>query len=288
MAPPARYSYDLSVKSDFSDEIVNVYLVRPIAGILVRLLYATPVTPNQVTIVAIVAGLVAAVLFLVDTSITIILAGTCILLKDILDSADGQLARAKNTTSRAGRFLDSIGDFTVNLLVFAAIGCVLTMREANAGYLVFAFLGFLGTTLRVSYHVFYQTSFLHLEELYGTNRITEEIRPEDLTGDRATLVLQRTFQLLYGWQDRLMMRIDTWCRTRDLPPLTDADWFGDRTALRLSGFVGMGSEMILLVVCSVANRLPLYFFCNLIGMNVLLLTSIMYRRFILSRRARIG
>ena len=285
MASPPRYSYDLSVKSSVSDEIINVYVIRPLAGILVRFLYITPITPNLVTIAATVAGMSAAVLFFFDTSTTTILAGGCILLKDILDSADGQLARAKNMISRAGRFLDSIGDFAVNLLVFAAIGYVLGEREGNAVYLLLALLCFLGITFRVSYHVFYQTSFLHLQKRYNTNRITEELRAEDFASDRVTLLLQRTFQLLYGWQDRMMVRLDRWCRKPHVSSLTDVEWFADRMGLRLSGFIGMGTELFLLAGCSVANRLDLYLLCNLLGMNVLLLASIWYRRSVLAMRS---
>ena len=42
MSTPRQYSYDLSVKSDVSDELINVYVLRPVAGFLVRFLYYTP------------------------------------------------------------------------------------------------------------------------------------------------------------------------------------------------------------------------------------------------------
>lgn len=281
---PSRYSYDLSVKSNVSDEIINVYVIRPLAGILVRFLYFTAATPNQVSIAATGIGAVAAALFFADTPAMTVLAGVCISLKDILDSADGQLARAKEVSSRIGRFLDSIGDFVVNLLVFSAIGWALTTGSGNPGYLLLALLGFLGITLRVSYHVFYQTSFLHLQQRYTVNRITEEIRSEDLQEDGATLMLQRIFQMIYGWQDRLMVSIDAWCRKPTVSSLTDADWFADRIGLRLSGFLGMGTELFLLTACAIANRMEFYLYCNVVLMNCLFLGSIWYRRSILFRR----
>ena len=97
---------------------------------------------------------------------------------------------------------------------FIAIAYVLSVAWGTVLYLALMTLGFLGITLRVSYHVYYQTSFLHLQQQYSMNRITEEIRAEDLLTDRLTLRLQRMFLLLYGWQDRLMGRIDMWCRKR--------------------------------------------------------------------------
>jgi phosphatidylglycerophosphate synthase len=141
-------------------------------------------------------------------------AGILLSCKDMLDSADGQLARAKKAFSRAGRFLDSIGDITVNVAVFAAIAWTLTFLREGAGLWVVPAWGaaFLFLSLRVSYHVLYQTSFLHLSAAYTGNRTSEEIRDEDLKADSSTVALQRVFLLLYGWQDRLMARLDRWSR----------------------------------------------------------------------------
>jgi hypothetical protein len=60
---PPSYSYRASVKSDVSDERINVYLLRPAAGLLVRILFDTRMTPNQVTIAGIAIGALGAVLY---------------------------------------------------------------------------------------------------------------------------------------------------------------------------------------------------------------------------------
>ena len=282
MADP--YQYSSSVKSDRSDELVNTYVLRPIAGLLVRTLYRTPVTPNQVTIAAIIAGLVAAILYAGGTATTIAAAGLFITLKDLLDSADGQLARAKQLYSRRGRFLDSIGDFAVDAAVFAALGWTLQQSNALPVPWVFAFLAFAGITLRVSYHVFYQASFLHLKGAYEKNRIIEEVTEVDLRGDQVALGLQRIFVVIYGWQDRLMLRLDTWCSGGGSGEAFRHSWYGDTTALRLSGFLGFGTELLLLTVCSVLNELRLYIILNLALMNGIFVCSVLYRRFVLRRR----
>ena len=284
MVVPRRYSYDLSVKSDVSDELINVYVMRPAAGVLVRALYPTPITPNHVTLASTAAGLGAAVLYFSGSPYSAAVAGICVTLKDLLDSADGQLARAKQMHSRTGRFLDSLGDFLVNLSVFAAIGYALTSTSGNILYSVLALAGFLGLTLRVSYHVYYQTAFLHTQQLYATNRITEEIKSEDLETDRRALLLQRIFQVLYGWQDRLMVHIDGWCRQGTWNQDGGRDWFADRTGLRLSGVLGLGTELMLLTICSVTNHLTLYLYGNLVVMNGIWMASIWYRRKILAFR----
>jgi len=275
------YYYKKTLKSSLSDELINTYLLRPIAGLVVWVLYPTPITPNQVTIASTVAGLIAAGFYLQNETASTAIAGLLVTLKDLLDSADGQLARARQQYTRIGRFLDSIGDFVVDLALFGAIGWVLYSSTGSGWMIVLALLGLVGITLRVSYHVFYQTSFLHLEEKYQSNRVTEEITKEDLTGDPLALALQRCFQVIYGWQDRLMIRIDEWCKRGRLDREFSLRWYSDPVGLRISGLIGIGTELFILMVCSMLNALQTYLILNVFLMNVILLISILYRRWYL-------
>lgn len=291
------YSYRNSIKSDRSDELINTYLLRPIAGMIVWALYDTPITPNQVTIVSILSGMTAAIFYLKGTASAFIVAGLLMTIKDILDSADGQLARAKQLQSRTGRFLDSIGDFIVDASVFGSIGWTLYILKSDWLMLFLAFAGLIGISLRVSYHVFYQVHFLHLQNQYGINRIMEEVRTEDIANGGIELTLQYIFQFIYGWQDTLMARIDGWSMKsfRRLPEGEQGNpsegsnmWYSDTLALRLSGLFGFGTELFMLMVCSVFNQLELYLYLNLFFMNGLLITCIAYRRFVLSTRCGAG
>ena len=279
------YSYKKSLKSASSDELINVYLLRPLAGVLVNVLYCTSVTPNHVTVAATLVGIASAALYSLNTPLMTLIAGLTLTFKDLLDTADGQLARAKQSNSRSGRFLDSIGDFLVNLLVFAAITASLSDGEPLALTIVLGILGFLGTSLRVSYHVFYHSAFLHTQDEYSQNRLTEEILAEDRSADPFTLRLQSVYLTLYGWQDRMMMHLDRWCR-EGLQQFEGVDkrWYGDKPGLRLTGLLGLGTELFVLMACSLANELKLYLYLNIFLMNGIWLSSILYRRFRLAPR----
>jgi phosphatidylglycerophosphate synthase len=279
-----QYHYRASVKSHLSDELINTYVLRPLAGLLVRLLFNTRVTPNQVTVGAIIAGIIAAAFYALGTRDAIAAGGLLVTLKDLLDSADGQLARAKSLYSRNGRFLDSIGDVVVNFFVFSAIGLTLSRATGDWMPILFSGLGFAGMTLRVSYHVFYQASYLHLEGKYEKNRLIEEITDEDRQGDKTTLQLQTIFMGIYGWQDRMILRVDHWCRRGRLDEDFRQRWYSDLIGLRLTGLLGFGTELFLLTVCSLLNRLELYLLLNIGLMNFLLILSIMYRRWRLAVR----
>ncbi len=278
------YKYGKSIKSSVSDELINTYLLRPLAGLIVQILYKTRTTPNQVTVASIVAGLIAALVYLNGGPIAVACAGLLVTTKDLLDSADGQLARAKQQYSRTGRFLDSIGDFIVDASIFSAIGWMLSSEHRSLQYGILALVGLAGTTFRVSYHVFYQASFLHLDQKYQTNRITEEVREEDKRSDQIALRLQTIFQAIYGWQDRVVLQMDRWCMGGERGERFQRGWYSDTAALRLSGFLGTGTELFLLTAFSLFNKLELYLYLNAILMNGVLLLTVLYRRSSLRKR----
>ena len=277
--------YRRMLKSDeyYSDELINIYVLRPIAAAIVWLLYPTRVTPNHVTLAAILIGMVSAYAYALNTTASIAIGGILIVLKDILDDADGQLARAKELYSRRGRFLDSVGDFVVNLAVFAAMTWAVYRIHSNRLTITLGVLSLLGITLRVSYHVFYQVAFLHLRDTYKLNRITEEITEEDRRGDPVALWMQRIFLLIYGWQDRFIARIDRWCMGENFDETHLPLWYSDRFGLRLSGLLGFGTEFMLLAVCSWFRQLDGYLLLNVFGMNGICLLCILYRRHILAK-----
>lgn len=287
MTEQKTYSYAASVKSEISDELINTYLIRPLAGIVVRIIYYTPCTPNHVTVASVVVGLIAAYFYLEGTARYNLVAGLCITAKDVLDSADGQLARARQQYSRAGRFLDSIGDIVVNAFVFCSITVALMYSSGSATIPLLGVLAFVGTTLRVSYHVFYHTSFLHLNNSYQANRVTEDITHEDAHETRITLRLQRVFLFLYGWQDRFMVELDRWCYgTGEHDPRFFRRWYSEGIGLRLSGLMGLGTELFLLMLFSVTNQLHEYLLVNIFGMNCLWGISVLYRKLFLARQLK--
>lgn len=278
-----NYSYHASIKSNRSDELVNVYLQRPAAGIITMLLFYLPVTPNFVTLLSTLAG-IAASLLLFFPSPDLILSALLFYAKDIFDSADGQLARAKQLYSRRGRFYDSIGDFVVHLFLF--VGIYFQLRYAGYSYgsaALVSVIGFLGVNLRVSYQVYYQTAFLHEQKKYLNNRLSEELQPEDFHEDRITLLLQKIFLGMYGWQDAVIKRIDT-ALTKNISSESELhSWNQNSAALFLNRLYGLGTEFVLLTLSLLFLTIEWYLIISIFFMNLLWIISLLYRIFLSKR-----
>ena len=102
------------------DALVNWRFSMRITRVLARRSLA--VTPNHVTIAAILVGLCAAVLASRGTYAAVALAGVLLELNSILDSVDGELARLRFQYSKLGQWLDNLSDDIVDNAFIACAG----------------------------------------------------------------------------------------------------------------------------------------------------------------------
>jgi CDP-diacylglycerol--glycerol-3-phosphate 3-phosphatidyltransferase len=94
------------------------YVYRRFSVPLARLLVHTPLTPNMVTIIATLLGFYAAYLIGVQS----IGAGVFVLLvSQILDCADGDLARISSRVTKKGAYLDRVLDRFVDAALIIAL-----------------------------------------------------------------------------------------------------------------------------------------------------------------------
>jgi archaetidylinositol phosphate synthase len=92
------------------------------ARALVRPLIGTGVTPNHLTTLRLVTGLMACAGVALGTPAGALWGGVLWLISAFLDRADGELARIGDMMSAQGHAYDYFADVLVNSLVFAAAG----------------------------------------------------------------------------------------------------------------------------------------------------------------------
>jgi phosphatidylglycerophosphate synthase len=102
------------------DALINWRFSMRITRVLARRSLA--VTPNHVTIAAILLGLGAAVLAATGGWAHLALAGVLLELNSILDSVDGELARLRYQYSKLGQWLDNLADDIVDNVFLIAVG----------------------------------------------------------------------------------------------------------------------------------------------------------------------
>ena len=119
--------YEASLKSIETENYIDRWFYRPIGFRIAKMLRNTAITPNMVTIISIFIGVAAGPLFYYN-NISYTLTGIlCLIIANILDCVDGQLARLTGIKSKIGRILDGLaGD-----IWFASIYISLAMRLNN-------------------------------------------------------------------------------------------------------------------------------------------------------------
>lgn len=104
---PANASFD---KGAAIEERTDTVFFRPIGLRIARACLPTAISPDHVTLMALVVGLVAGHLMFYDSVALNALGVLLFVTSDIFDSADGQLARMRGTSTRFGKILDGLSD----------------------------------------------------------------------------------------------------------------------------------------------------------------------------------
>ena len=159
-----------------------------------------------------------------------------IILKSIIDAADGELARLKKTPSYSGRYLDSIFD------IFLNFGFLMAICYVSNTTFWFTFLAFFALQLQGTLYNYYYV-ILRTKSVGGdaTSKVFEYKTPKALPGESQKLVnvLFTLYTIVYGSFDKIIHFLD-----KDAYKLkTFPNWF----MTLLSGY-GLGFQLLIIAV----------------------------------------
>lgn len=238
---------------DFSD------YGRPFAVAIANALKATSISPVQVTWSFVMVGLAAiwAIWFEYYTVALLLL-----IIKSILDAADGELARVKSTPSYTGRYFDSIADWILNLGIIICIGIKL-------GYpLPIILFAFASMELQGTLYNYYYVILRYKHAGDTTSRIIETNSPKAFEGESQKMVdfLFNMYRILYGPFDRLIYELD---------PSASVDRRLSKSFMTMVSTCGLGFQLLLIGILLIVNCiqwiLP-FFICYNVMIALFILT----------------
>lgn len=119
-----------------------MYVCRPVAAVLVDWIKDTRLTPNQITITAVVVAAVSATLLLVLPGHQgLIVAILVYQASYVLDCADGMLARWRGVQSTPGHLLDFLMDEIKAFVMLGAVAVRLFQERADPRFLLLGIVG---------------------------------------------------------------------------------------------------------------------------------------------------
>ena len=244
---------------------------------VVRLLYPTSITPNQITFLSLVFGLASAGFYVSGIPDALVWAAIFLYGKVFLDNVDGNLARVRGTTSRFGRFLDSLADFLVTVLVYIAVTMYLVRTTGVQEYWILGLLGLLFCFMQSTFFVFYLVNYTSRVGSYEKNRVDESVTEEDKRQaeegktDPWDLRLQTLFVWAYGWQDEAVKKLDAMCKR--LSHVSDTEealrsWYSDKKFLAWVSPLCLCTNNVMLVFFSLLGQLELFMILLVSFMNI--------------------
>lgn len=117
------------------DGPTSTHLNRHVSLFFTRFLVATPLHPNHVSIGILLIGLTGAYLASLGTYWMLVAASVLYQTQSVLDGCDGEMSRLTFRGSRAGEWLDTIGDDLTNYGFFGCAAYGIYRTSANPVYL---------------------------------------------------------------------------------------------------------------------------------------------------------
>ncbi len=230
-----------------------------------NLLLNTRFTSIDVTLLFGVVGLLAIFCILNQYYI---LALVLLILKSIIDAADGELARIKNRPSYTGRYLDSVFDIFLNLGFLIAIGYV----AKNSIWGIIA--AFFSLQLQGTLYNYYYLILRH--KLIGgdtTSKIFEHKVPIAFPYEKQShvTILYKIYDLVYGYFDKLIHIMDAGAfRAKVLPA-----WF-----MTIVSLFGLGFALLIMGLLMALGQIQ-WIIPTFIYLNIVLLILIGIRKIFL-------
>jgi len=160
------------------------YVTHKISIRIVKLLLHSRITPNQITLLSIVVGIISSIVFASGLPICFFIGALILELYYVLDAVDGQLARCKKLSSMTGGYFDYISNYIVPSCVFFCIGLGLVRHSGEILPIVFAFSASISVSLisifsECKYSVFVsaikKASLVEIKKAVGERKRDEQL-----------------------------------------------------------------------------------------------------------------
>ncbi len=203
---------------------------RPFGKVIAKQLQFSRFHAVHVTLLFVITAVISLVFLWKDFPK---IAALLLVLKSIIDAADGELARLQNRPSYIGRYLDSVSDILINLCLLLSIGH-LTKSPYWLTLLAFASLQLQGTLYN-----YYYVILRNVHEGDTTSRIFEQKVPKALGAENQKWVniLYYAYKCCYGFFDKIIYTVEHKAATHKNFP----NWF----MMALSSF-GLGFQLLVI------------------------------------------
>ena len=256
------------------EEVIDLIFYRPLAFLLVKSIYNTKITPDQLTLAAVIMGLTAGCFYAFGSQLSSVFGALFCLLFNILDCSDGQLARLKRNGTPVGRLLDGLADYIATIAIFVGIAIGYS-QKAERPSLMLILLSLSGASLIIQGSLvdFYRTRFLDIimkrKDTFDEG-IEEYMNEYEQIKNKKDKWFDKTVILIYLAYSKLQRNFVARRKRKKSFYATPQDYFNkNRVIIRFWVFMGPSAFITTLIVCSLFYRFDIFFWIIIGGFNIL-------------------
>ncbi len=269
---PLITEFKQSLKTVDSEEILDLFIFRPISFLFVKLIYNTNITPNQISTVALVFGILSGVLYGFGTYEFLLLGSASFFICNTLDCMDGQLARLKKNGTKIGRVIDGFIDYTTSVSVFLGLGFAMTSITGEPLYSWVLTIA-AGISKALQNMLFDHYRNLYLEYVYDKssdidNEIQEYSEEWNRLKDEKGKWIEKSLVKSYLGYSKIQKKLTKHISLNATP---DDYREKNKTILRMWSWIGSTTHMVALIVFSIFNRIDLYLIYSITLGNIIML-----------------
>jgi len=181
-------------KGPVVEEWADRWFFRPLGWRLATALLPTRISADAVTFASLVLGVLAGHLFWYRSAWVNASGVLLFILSDVLDSADGQLARLRGTSTRMGRILDGLADTGRFVSLYGHLGARLYVTGHGWGGAVLALAALLSHSYQAAAADFIRQAYLY----FAVGSGSELDIPEQSPAPEHPSVWSRISAWIYG------------------------------------------------------------------------------------------
>jgi hypothetical protein len=148
----------LAFKAVEIEELTDVFFFRPCGWAIARAARAIRLTPTHLSVGRAIIGVAGGALLYDETHG--LLAFALLILSEIIDSADGQLARMTGNFSEIGRVVDGVSDYLAHGAIYIAIAAGLIHRGGSSFVLVWMLLAGISNAIQSQMYDYHRTAYV--------------------------------------------------------------------------------------------------------------------------------
>ncbi|MBR8702441.1 hypothetical protein IX332_000492 [Porphyromonas levii] len=273
-------AYLSSLKSLETENYIDRVFYRPVGFRIAWSLRRSGITPNTITVISIVVGMMGAWLFYYESIGMILLGIAGLVAANILDCVDGQLARLTGIKSKIGRILDGMAGDLWFITLYIAIS--LRMYDTTGEWLFFvvAGLSMLSHLTQAALTDLYKT--FHLWVIGGRNgkefESYETVKAKvDAMPAGFSKLLSRIYSYYTLMQAKLSPRLQRLASRLVVSPFTDEESRGFRQGSmliqKLINLMTFNGRTLALFVSALVGLPWFYFVYEILFLNIVLLVS---------------